>query len=224
MSHQTRLSIVGMSCGGCVASVEKTIAALEGVEQATVNLGERTAVVSGDVSASILIDTIKKAGYNAAELKSLADESEKELLELAEYQRLWKRAISAGVAAVLLFTSGMGGFLPAIEQSQAAWLTISLITLMVLVLVGGHFFRGAWVALKTGRGNMDTLVALGTGTAWLYSTYVVLFPESLPAQARHVYFEAAVIIIALVSIGSALESKARGKTSAAIRHLIGLQP
>ncbi|MCP4188820.1 MAG: copper-translocating P-type ATPase [Gammaproteobacteria bacterium] len=224
MTHQTRLSIVGMSCAGCVASVEKTIAAVEGVEQATVNLGERTAVVSGEASASKLIEAIKQAGYNAAELKSLADESEKELLELVEYRRLWKRAMSAGVVGLLLFAIGMGGFLPSIEQSQSTWLTISLITLMVLILVGGHFFRGAWIALKSGRGNMDTLVALGTGTAWLYSTYVVLFPESLPEQARHVYFEAAVIIIALVSIGSALESKARGKTSAAIRHLIGLQP
>ncbi|MCP4489465.1 MAG: cadmium-translocating P-type ATPase [Gammaproteobacteria bacterium] len=224
MSHQTRLSIVGMSCAGCVASVEKTIAAVEGVEQATVNLGERTAVISGKASASKLIAAIKQAGYNAAELKSLADESEKELLELAEYQQLWKRAMSAGAVGLVLFSSGMGGFLPAIGQSPSTWLTISFITLMVLVLVGGHFFRGAWVALKAGRGNMDTLVALGTGTAWLYSTYVVLFPESLPAQARHVYFEAAVIIIALVSVGSALESKARGKTSAAIRHLIGLQP
>ncbi len=224
MSHQTRLSIVGMSCAGCVASVEKTITAVEGVEQANINLGERTAVVSGEVSASTLIAAIKNAGYNAAELKSLADESDKELLELAEYHRLWKRAVSAGMAGLLLFVSGMGGFLPTIEKSQTTWLAISFITLLVLVLVGGHFFRGAWVALKAGRGNMDTLVALGTGTAWLYSTYVVLLPESLPAQARHVYFEAAVIIIALVSIGSALESKARGKTSAAIRHLIGLQP
>ncbi len=224
MNSQIRLSIAGMSCAGCVSSVEKTLLEVEGVEEAVVNLGERTANVSGEVSSDTLITAVKQAGYNAAELKNLADESQKELLELGEYHRLWKRAISAGVVGFLLFATGMGGFLPGIEQSQITWIIISLITLLVLVLVGGHFFRGAWAALKSGRGNMDTLIALGTGTAWLYSTFVVFYPQNLPELARHVYFEAAVIIIALVSVGSALESRARGKTSAAIKHLIGLQP
>ena len=224
MNSQIRLSIAGMSCAGCVSSVEKSLLAVDGVDEAVVNLGERTANVTGEVSSDTLIAAVKQAGYNAAELKSLADESQKEALELREYHRLWKRAISAGVVGILLFATGMGGFLPGIEQSQITWMVISFITLLVLVLVGGHFFRGAWTALKSGRGNMDTLIALGTGTAWLYSSYVVLYPQSLPELARHVYFEAAVIIIALVSIGSALESKARGKTSAAIKHLIGLQP
>ncbi len=224
MNSQIRLSIAGMSCAGCVSSVEKSLRAVDGVDEAIVNLGERTASVSGEVTSETLIAAVKQAGYNAAELKSLADESDKEALELYEYHRLWKRAISAGTVGFLLFITAMGGFLPGIEQSQVTWLVISLITLLVLILVGGHFFRGAWTALKSGRGNMDTLVALGTGTAWTYSSYVVLFPESLPELARHVYFEAAVIIIALVSIGSALESKARGRTSSAIKHLIGLQP
>ena len=224
MTRSIRLSIAGMSCAGCVSSVEKSLLAVDGVDEAVVNLGERTASVSGEVSASNLIAAVKQAGYNAAELKNLADESEKESQELREYRRLWWRAIFAGLIGIGLFATGMGGFLPGVEQSQNTWLVISVISLMVLTLVGGHFFRGAWTALKSGRGNMDTLVALGTGTAWVYSTYVVLFPSSLPELARHVYFEAAVIIIALVSLGSALESRARGKTSAAIKHLIGLQP
>ncbi len=212
-----------MSCAGCVSSVEKSLLAVEGVDEAIVNLGERTASVSGDIAVSSLIAAVKQAGFEAAELRSLADESEKESLELHEYQRLWWRAISAGIIGIGLFASGMGGFLPGIEQSPNTWRVISFISLLVLILVGGHFFRGAWAALKSGRGNMDTLVALGTGTAWLYSTYVVISPSSLPELARHVYFEAAVIIIALVSLGSALESRARGKTSAAIKQLIGLQ-
>ncbi len=224
MSNQIRLSIAGMSCAGCVASVERSITAVEGVEDAAVNLGERTATISGEVAVNAVITAITNAGYGAAELKSLADESEKETLELLEYRRLWNRAIIAGGIGFTLFVLGMGGFLPSIKDSQITWLMVSFVSLMVLALVGGHFFRGAWTALKSGRGNMDTLVALGTGTAWIFSTFVVLFPDSLPEQARHVYFEAAVIIIALVSLGSALESKARGKTSAAIKHLIGLQP
>ena len=213
-----------MSCAGCVSSVEKSLLAVEGVDEAVVNLGERTASVTGEAPAGQLIAAVKQAGYDAAELKNPADESEKELQEQREYRRLWQRAIAAGIIGIGLFATGMGGFLPGVEQSQVTWLVISFISLMVLVLVGGHFFRGAWSALKAGRGNMDTLVALGTGTAWIYSTYVVVFPSTLPELARHVYFEAAVIIIALVSLGSALESRARGKTSAAIKHLIGLQP
>jgi len=224
MNQQTRLSITGMSCAGCVTSVEKSLLSVDGVDEAIVNLGERSATVSGNVSANRLIQAVKQAGFDAAELKSQADEAQKETFEHLQYKRLWQRAMAAGAVGIALFITGMGGFLPGIQQSQSTWLFISLITLLVLIFVGGHFFTGAWTALKSSRGNMDTLVALGTGTAWVYSTYVVLFPESLPELARHVYFEAAVIIIALVSVGSALEAKARGKTSSAIKRLIGLQP
>ena len=224
MNQQTRLSIAGMSCAGCVSAVENSLTEVSGVTEAVVNLGERTATIEGAATVKALISAVKQAGYNAAELKSLDDESEKESLELVEYHRLWVRAISAGIIGLIMFILGMGGFLPGIVEGQLTWLQLSVVTLLVLIFVGGHFFSGAWSSLKAGRGNMDTLVALGTGTAWLYSTTIILFPNSVPEQALHAYFEAAVIIVALVSLGSALESKARGKTSAAIKRLIGLQP
>lgn len=224
MSKEIRLSISGMSCAGCVAAVENSLREVAGVEEAMVNLGERTALVIGDVLPDRLVSAVKKAGYDAAELTTLEDETEKDNRELQEYHRLWWRAIIAGGIGLIMFVMGMGGFLPTIEAGMVVWLVISVISLLVLIFVGGHFFSGAWSALKTGRGNMDTLVALGTGTAWVYSTFVVLLPEALPSLARHAYFEAAVIIVALVSLGSALESKARGNTSQAIKRLIGLQP
>jgi len=224
ISKEFRLSIGGMACAGCVSSVEDALGRVDGVESAIVNLGERTATVSGSVQATDLVKAVKDAGFEAAELHTLADEQDKENQELVEYQHLWWRAIIAGTIGVLMFIAGMGGFLPTIDAGQGIWLSISLITFLVLYFVGGHFFTGAWNALKSGRGNMDTLVALGTGAAWCYSTVVVLFPESVPSLARHAYFEAAVIIVALVSLGSALEMRARGKTSEAIKKLIGLQP
>ena len=224
MASEIRLSIAGMSCAGCVSTVEKALAGVPGVESAQVNLGERTATVEGMAGVDALLAAIRQAGYDAAELTGTADEEEKENLELLEYRRLWWRAITAGVIGLLLFLTGMGGWLPPIEQGKIVWLGISLVTLLVLIFVGGHFFTGAWHALRTGRGNMDSLVALGTGTAWLYSTAIILFPEAVPGLARHAYFEAAVIIVALVSLGSALEMRARGKTSEAIKRLIGLQP
>ncbi|MBC8519949.1 MAG: copper-translocating P-type ATPase [Gammaproteobacteria bacterium] len=213
-----------MVCAGCVSAVEDALQQVEGVKAASVNLGERSAIIEGEVEVEELIAAIKGAGFNAAELVSLADEEEKENRELQEYRRLWWRAISAGAIGLILFILGMGGFLPSVEEGKVVWLGISLITLLVLIVVGGHFFSGAWVTLKNRRGNMDTLVAMGTGTAWLYSTVIVIYPNVVPSLARHAYFEAAVIIIALVSLGSALETRARGKTSAAIRQLIGLQP
>ena len=219
-----RLSISGMACAGCVSAVEEALQKVSGVTSAVVNLGERIAVVEGEPEAQQLIDAVKGAGFNAAILHSLADERSKEEGEERAYKQKLRQAVSAGTVGATLFVSGMGGWLPPIGTGTLLWLGVSMVTLLVLVGVGGHFFTGAWRALRNRRGNMDTLIALGTGTAWLYSTMVVLFPDWVPVLARHVYFEAAVIIVALVSLGSALEMRARGKSSAAIKQLIGLQP
>ena len=221
---KVRLSISGMACAGCVSAVEEALQKVSGVTSAVVNLGERIAEVEGEAEAQLLIEAVKGAGFNAALLSSLADERSREEEEERAYkQKLW-HAASAGMVGAVLFVSSMGGWLPPIDIGMVFWTGVSMVTLLVLVVVGGHFFSGAWSALRNRRGNMDTLIALGTGTAWLYSTIVVLFPEWIPPLARHVYFEAAVIIVALVSLGSALEMRARGKSSAAIKKLMGLQP
>ncbi len=221
---EVRLSIAGMMCAGCVSSVDEALNNVEGVITAQVNLGERTAIISGDFSIDALLVAVKKAGFQAQQLTSLADESEKESQELQAYHTLWWRALIAGTLGVGLFISMLLGWLPDLIKGRIFWLGISVATLAILIFVGGHFFRGAWTALKNRRANMDSLVAMGTGTAWLYSTLIVLFPDAIPSIARHVYFESAIIIIALVSLGAALETKARGRTSEAIKRLVGLQP
>jgi len=222
--REIRLSIAGMMCAGCVSAVEKALAAVPGVESALVNLGERTATVVGEAGPAALIRAVREAGFDAAELKSLADEQAKEAREMAQYRRTLRNALVAGAAGAALFVAGMLGWLPEIAGHRPFWLGVSAVTLAIMATTGRHFYVGAWKSLKNRRGNMDTLVALGTGTAWLYSTVIVLFPDSVPTLARHAYFEAAIIIIALVSVGSAMEMRARGKTSAAIRKLMGLQP
>jgi Cu+-exporting ATPase len=221
---EIRLSIAGMMCAGCVSSVDDALNNVTGVTSAQVNLGERTAIVSGNFSLDAVLAAVKKAGFQAQQLTSLADETEKESQELKAYHTLWWRAIIAGSVGFGLFASMLMGWLPNIVEGRIFWLIISAVTLGILVFVGGHFFRGAWTALKNRRGNMDSLVAMGTGTAWLYSTVIVLFPDAIPTIAHHVYFESAIIIVALVSLGAALETKARGRTSEAIKRLIGLQP
>ncbi|MBK8750636.1 MAG: copper-translocating P-type ATPase [Candidatus Competibacteraceae bacterium] len=222
-----RLAITGMSCAGCVAAVETALSGVAGVAKAQVNFAERTAQVMGDVAAATLIDAVRAAGYEAAELRDThAEAEEREAAEQAHYRRLVRNTLIAGLLAAPLMIAEMAGWLPALTAPNGPrfWIATGLLTLAAMVYSGGHFFIGAWRQFRHHTANMDTLIALGTGAAWLYSMLVTLFPASVPSLARHAYFEAAVTIIALINLGSALESRARGKASAAIQRLLGLQP
>ena len=226
--HTYRLSISGMSCAGCVAGVENALNSVDGVETAAVNFAEHTASVSGDVSADALVKAVRDAGYDAAELTAGDAEqiAEKEQQDLLYYKQLIKKSLAAALVGFPLFIAGLAGLLPPVESlsDKIFWFIIGLLTLTVMVYSGKHFYLGAWKAFRIHNANMDTLIALGTGTAWLFSICVLLLTDWLPENSRHVYFEATAIIIALINLGSALESKARGKTSEAIKRLIGLQP
>ena len=221
-----RLSISGMSCAGCVATVENALRDVPGVAEANVNFAEHTALVEGEMDGQALLDAVTTAGYAAAELASEEAEQEKEAIELEYYRALLRKTAVAAAVGVPLFVGGMGGWFPVLGEAygQLVWLLVAAVTLGVMIFSGGHFYTSAWNAFRHHDANMDTLIALGTGTAWLFSTVISIFPELVPPLARHVYFEAAVIIIALINFGSALEMKARGKTSEAIKRLIGLQP
>jgi len=220
-----QLSIGSMSCAGCVASVERALLAVPGVSSAAVNFAEHSAEVVGDVSAQALIDAVVAAGYEAAELQGTEDEAqEKEVAEFAYYRGLQKKALVAGVVAAPLMGMMLFGSMPMLEGGgRIFWAVVAVLSLFVMVYSGGRFFTGAWKAFKGHNANMDTLIALGTGTAWLFSFLILLWPTIVPPEARHLYFEAAVMIIALINLGAALEMRARGKTSEAIKRLIGLQ-
>src|SRR3989344_2333022 len=222
----TRLSISGMSCAGCVSTVENALKNVPGVTGADVNLAERTATVRGRAATAALIEAVRQAGYGAAELRGAEDESEKEAAELAHYRALLRKFIAAFALGLPLMLSETLGIMPMLDtpSGRLFWLVIGAISLFVLVYSAGHMFVGAWKSFRAHNANMDTLIALGTGAAWVYSALVVLFPAIVPATARHAYFEAATIIIALINLGQALEMRARGKTSEAIKRLIGLQP
>ncbi len=225
-SSVTRLSISGMSCAGCVATVENALKAVPGVTEATVNLVERSATVAGSAEPQALIAAVRAASYDAAVLRGLDDESGKEAAEMAHYRRLIRKFIVAAAVGAPLMIAEYAGWLPHVDAPEALgfWLAATVVSLFVLVYSAGHMFVGAWKSFRAHNANMDTLIALGTGTAWVYSALVVLWPALVPAAARHAYFEAAAIIIALVNLGQALEMRARGKTSEAIKRLIGLQP
>lgn len=229
MSEPTlhRLSIGGMSCAGCVATVENALRAVPGVQEASVSFAEHVAVVRGAVDGAALVRAVVDAGYEAAELKGLDDEqAEREARELAEYRGLLRRAAVAAALGFPLMLFDMTDWFPTLHSDggRIVWLFIGLATLAVMFYAGRHFFTGAWKQFTHHNANMDTLIAMGTGSAWIYSMAIVLWPDGVPSLAQHAYFEAAAIIIALINFGSALELRARGKTSEAIRRLIGLQP
>lgn len=215
-----------MSCAGCVAVVEEALQKTPGVTVANVNFAEHTAEVNGEADVDALINAVEAAGYEAVELKGSDEEAqEKEVAELAYYRQLLKKSAVAAAVGAPLFLMGLFGAMPGMSGAgRLFWLVVAALSLFVLIYSGGRFFSGAWKSFKNHNANMDTLIALGTGTAWVYSMLITLIPSLVPEQARHVYFEAAVIIIALINFGSALEMRARGKTSEAIKRLIGLQP
>lgn len=221
-----RLHIPDMSCAGCVNTVTSALKSVPGVREADVNFADKTATVTGGAAPDTLISAVGGAGYKASLMRDEHAESEKENAEMAHYRDLLKRTVISGAVSAVVFFASMLHILPPIDTpaGRISWGVISLLTLFVLTYGGGRFFTGAWKSLRNHTANMDTLVAIGTGVAWLYSTYVVLFPDTVAEIARHFYFETAAIIITFINAGSALEMRARGKTSEAIKRLIGLKP
>lgn len=219
---QIPLSISGMSCASCVSSVEKALIATPGVIQANVNFADRSALVNTSGSVDDLIQAVKTAGYDAALIEDEDDTEERDRLIAAEFKSSLQKSVGALSLGSGLMAASMAGLMPGLEQVPV-WLGVGLLTFATMYVAGGHFYRGALKSFESGTFNMDTLIAMGTGTAWLYSMLIVIFPEIIPAASRHVYFEAAILIIGFVNLGSALELRARGKTSQAIRALLGLQ-
>ena len=225
-TNEVRLSILGMSCAGCVGAVEGALTAVAGVEAVNVNFADHSAMVKGDVNPDLLTRAVKAAGYDAAVMEGLEDPAEQEQLEMQRYRDKLKKALIAAAFGVPLMLGGHFDWLPAVNSGggQLFWSQIALMTLGVMVYCGGHFYTGAVKALMLKQANMDTLIALGTGAAWFYSCIVIDYYTVLPSLSAHAYFEAAIMILAFINLGSALETLARGKTSSAIRQLIGLQP
>lgn len=222
------LDIEGASCASCVGKIESALQSVAGVQSAEMNFAQRTVSVTGVAPPDALIQTVERVGYKAKVSSSESDIDvldEKEQVDLAHYKKLMREtwiALSLG-APLMAYALITGEMSVNSTTERISWLVVGILTLGVLLSSGRHFYVGAWKSFVNHSANMDTLIALGTGTAWLYSMVVVFFPEAVPVQARHVYFEATAMIIGLINLGLALEVKARGRTSEAIKRLIGLQ-
>ncbi|WP_028024565.1 cation transporter [Enterovibrio calviensis] len=222
-----QLILSGMTCASCVSSVESAIKSVAGVDSVNVNLAERTALVSGDADVEVLINAIENAGYGAEVSEDETTRRERQAVMFAQQFAEHKRHtwLALGLGAPLMAWGLFGGSMTVDStNSQMAWGVIALLTLALLCTAGKHFFINATKALRHHRATMDTLVALGTGSAWLYSVAIVIAPSLFPEQARHVYFEATAMILGLVTLGHAIEAKARASTSKALDRLLDLQP
>ncbi|MBA7845806.1 copper-exporting P-type ATPase CopA [Klebsiella sp. RHBSTW-00484] len=221
-----QLLINGMSCASCVSRVQNALAAVPGVSQARVNLAERTALVMGSASAAELVQAVEKAGYGAEAIEDDLERRERQQeTAVATMKRFRWQAIVALLVGIPVMGWGMiGDNMMVSDDNRSLWLVIGLITLAVMVFAGGHFYRSAWKSLKNGTATMDTLVALGTGVAWLYSMSVNLWPQWFPMEARHLYYEASAMIIGLINLGHMLEARARQRSSKALEKLLDLTP
>ncbi|MDD4914284.1 MAG: heavy metal translocating P-type ATPase [Methylococcales bacterium] len=224
--QEIRLSILGMSCAGCIAAVETALNSVAGVASVSVNFADHSATVTGAADPELMKQALKAAGYDAAVMEGFEDPAEEEQQEEQRYQALMRKAAVAGVFGVPLMLGAHLDWFPAMGTAAGTgfWTNVALLTLAVMFYSGGHFFVNAVKLFRVGQANMDTLIALGTGSAWLYSCVVIDFSDKLPSLSAHAYFEASAIILAFINLGNALETRARGKTSSAIRALIGLQP
>ncbi|HEY4715795.1 MAG TPA: heavy metal translocating P-type ATPase [bacterium] len=229
------LPIEGMSCASCVAKIEKSLNSLDGVGEAFVNFGTERAVVRYDPGITD-IEYLKKAISSAGAYKVIEtggkDTGEAEQAERERfYLQLRNRFAFAAVSAVVVMAGSMYMLIPELHDILRSYqylinYILFLITTPVLFWSGRQFFRGAWAEAKRFSSNMDTLVAIGTSAAYLYSSAITFFPSLLDGKLKGMsdtYYDTATAIIALILLGRLLEAKAKGRTSDAVRKLAGLR-
>jgi Cu+-exporting ATPase len=234
----TRLKVSGLYCAACVTRIEDAVKAVPGVLDATMNPAAnevKVAYVPAIGDLKLLAAAVEQAGPYTATRAAEASEPELDKEAQAtehEYRALmrkWWFAAAVGAPTMILsypyLIPGLRDWLP---RGSAAlwwvWAVMGIASLAVLIYSGSQFFVGMWAGLKHRSANMHTLIAVGTGVAWIYSTIALLFPQIFPSEAMtDVYYDVTVVVTALVVLGLAMELKAKGRTSEAIKKLIGLQ-
>ncbi|HVE99798.1 MAG TPA: heavy metal translocating P-type ATPase, partial [Rubrobacteraceae bacterium] len=221
--REASLGVSGMTCASCVGRVEKALKKVPGVLDVSVNMATETARVEylpGVAEMRDLERAVEGAGYGifSEEEESAEDAHER------EYKKLWARFLVAAVFTVFILLGSlpmMLGFMPPVPMG---WLNLGLLALATPVQfwAGWRFYKGAWGALRHGQANMNTLVAVGTSAAYLYSTIATLAPGLFAGRAD-VYFDTSALIVTLILLGRLLEGRARGRTTEAIKKLAGLK-
>jgi Cu+-exporting ATPase len=230
----TVLAIEGMSCASCVGRVEKALKAVPGVTDASVNLATEKATIrhyAGAVTSAAIADAVRGAGYEAKRVGAeQATDHERERRE-REYRGLIRALAVATVLTLPVFTLEMGShFVPGVDEwlmdmigHRESWYLQFALTTLVLFGPGLRFFKAGIPALLRLAPDMNSLVALGTAAAYGYSVVATFASAVLPEGTVNVYYEAAAVIVMLILLGRTLETRAKGRTSEAIKRLMGLQ-
>ncbi|MGI6712643.1 MAG: heavy metal translocating P-type ATPase [Bacillota bacterium] len=225
MNTKKTIIISGMSCAACAARIEKGLNKIDGVEKAVVNLASETATVeynSSKINVSDILTTVEKLGYHGFQTEEISWDREKEPRK-REVRRLRMELITSAVLSFPLILA----MLFSLVNIDAAILHNDYFQLIIATpvqfFVGFRFYRNAFYALRAKSSNMDVLIAMGTSAAYFFSLYNVFFQPMQPGIMKDLYFEAAAVIITLVLLGKYLEAVAKGKTSEAIKKLMGLQ-
>lgn len=220
-----QLKLLNVSCASCVATIEGALAEVNGIESYQVNFAQRTVMIVGSAKFDVAIAAIQSAGYQATLLADDETEDQQQAEDNQYVKKLFSKALVSGIFGVMLLALYWSPWAPLLStgMGQMESIVIGIFAFFAVYYSGSHFYRSAVKSFLNHHATMDTLIAVGTGAAWLYSMTMSLVPHWFPASARVVYFEAALIIISFVNFGAALEIRARGKTSQAIKRLIGLQ-
>ncbi|NDV89118.1 heavy metal translocating P-type ATPase [Aurantimonas aggregata] len=226
------LAIDGMTCASCVGRVERALHAVPGVIEATVNLATERATVKGSVEVAMLIEAVAGVGYEARPVNRSGAANAEAEAQKEDERRVLSRdlAISAGLTLPVFLIEMGSHVIPGVHHliastigMSASWLIQFALTSLVLAFPGIRFYRKGIPALLRGAPDMNSLVAVGTLAAYAYSLVATFAPVLLPAGTVNVYYEAAAVIVTLILLGRVLEARAKGRTSEAIKRLVGLQ-
>jgi len=226
-----KIGIENLRCASCVKFIEDELKATHGVLNATVNIATQEATVDylpQNTTLSELNKAIETWGYKTRPATSEAPVDKQEEAHAREYRKLMNKFWFAAAVAVPVMATAYYQVVPflrdlSMDSLRVLWGMTALLTLPVMFWSGSDFFTGALAAFKHRSANMNTLIALGTGAAWLYSTFAILFPSVFPEGTSEPFFDVVAVVIALVVLGQALELRAKGQSSSAIKKLLGLQ-
>lgn len=220
--HRKSFPVTGMTCAACASSVQTILEYTDGVKSAAVNYATQTVSVEFDETTTPdkLNNALTAIGYGLILDSANIEESVKGEQE-KKYKSVKRQTIGAALLTLPVFVIGMFFM----DWEFGKWLSF-ILSIPVLFYFGRHFYTNAWKQARHGKANMDTLVALSTGIAFIFSAFNTFFPEFWLSRgiAPHVYFEAATVIIVFISFGKMLEEKAKSQTGTALKKLMGLQP
>lgn len=231
--QRTTIPISGMHCAGCVGTIERALHNLPGVIEAQVNLATEQATVAyvpSQIDRAALQQAIRTAGYQPLDLPedtTAAEPTPQHTAKADEIRVLQRRFVLSVALSVPVVVGSMGGMLAWVPSWLHHPVLLFVLATPVQCWVGWPFYQGLWANLKHRSADMNTLIALGTSAAYLYSVVMTFLPGLFATHhgmEAHVYYETAVVIITLIMLGRLLEARARSQTSIAIRALMGLRP